>query len=269
MNSNLFMANSFDPVAGIYDDTFSKTQIGKAQRDMVWKYLDKKKFVNKNILEINCGTGEDAIFLSKNNNLTATDASEEMLKITNEKIKLNEIGTRCKTLLWDLNDPFPGDRDEKYDLIFSNFGGLNCLSSETLKKLSAELFTLLRSGGKLIFVVMGRKCLWESFYFLYKGKFKSVFRRRKSGVVKAPLNDKIFVDTYYHSPREFMRFFDENFKLNKTSPVGFFIPPSYLDPFFTNKKRMLNLFTRLDQMVFKVEILSNYADHYLIELEMN
>lgn len=269
MNSNLFMANSFDPVAGIYDDTFSKTQIGKAQRDIVWKYLDKKKYVNKNILEINCGTGEDAVFLAKNNIFTATDASEEMLKITNEKIQLNQIQTNCKTLLWDMHDPFPGDRDEKYDLIFSNFGGLNCLSPEALKRLSLELFALLKSGGKLIFVVMGRKCLWESFYFLYKGKLKSVFRRSNTGVVRAQLNNKIFVDTYYYSPGEFMQFFEQNFKINNTLPVGFFIPPSYLDPYFKNKKWMLNLFTRLDKMVIKVGILSNYADHYLIELEKN
>ena len=75
------MDNSFDPVADLYDEIFSNTRIGKAQRDIVWKYLRKKNLINKNILELNCGTGVDAIHLAQNNRVTATDASEAMLRI--------------------------------------------------------------------------------------------------------------------------------------------------------------------------------------------
>ncbi len=261
------MGNSFDPVAGIYDDTFSNALIGKAQRDIVWEYLRGKNIENKNILEINCGTGVDAIFLSKNNTVTASDASEIMLKIIEEKIRQNALQRSCKTLLWDLNYPFPGDGVEKFDLVFSNFGGLNCLSPEALKNLSGELYNLLKPDGKMIFVVMGRKCIWESLYFILKGKFKSAFRRRSKQVIKAQLTENTFVDTYYYSPRELVLFFKQNFTLRKKLPVGFFIPPSYLEPFFKRKNRLLQFLSQLDRRVNNIGILSNYADHYLIELE--
>ena len=147
------MDNSFDPVADLYDETFSNTRIGKAQRDIVWKYLRKKNLINKNILELNCGTGVDAIHLAQNNRVTATDASEAMLRITKAKIDQNDLQSNCKTILWNLNDQFTGDKEEKYDLIFSNFGGLNCISPEALKNLSSELYSLLKPGGAMIRMV--------------------------------------------------------------------------------------------------------------------
>ena len=261
------MDNSFDPVAGIYDDTFSKTQIGKAQRDIVWKYLDKKKLANKNILEINCGTGEDAIFLSKNNVVTATDASEEMLKITSQKIQLNQIQTHCKTLLWDMNDTFPGDHDEKYDLIFSNFGGLNCLSPEALNKLSSKLNSLLKPGGEMVFVVMGGFCLMETLYFLFKGKWKSAFRRRSKKAITALLNNKTEVEIWYYSSKEIAPFFNQYFNIVEKHPVGIFIPPSYLEVFLKNKPKFFNFLAKADRFVEEVNMFSCLSDHYIAELK--
>lgn len=267
MNSNLFMANSFDPVAGIYDDTFSKTQIGKAQRDIVWQYLDKKKLVNKHILEINCGTGEDAVFLSKNNIVTATDASEEMLEVTNHKIKLNEFQINCKTLLWDLNDPFPGDRDEKFDLIFSNFGGLNCLSPEALTNLSSELNSLLKPGGELIFVVMGRFCLMETLYFLLKGKWKSAFRRSSKKAVTAMLNNKTKVEIWYYSAKEIANVFNQYFNDVEKHPVGIFIPPSYFELFISKHPKLFNVFVSADKFLRGIGYFTRFSDHYIVSLK--
>ena len=260
------MDNSFDPVADLYDETFSNTRIGKAQRDIVWKYLRKKNLINKNILELNCGTGVDAIYLAQKNRVTATDASEVMLGITEAKIYQDDLQSNCKTILWNLNDQFTGDKEEKYDLIFSNFGGLNCISPEALKNLSSELYSLLKPGGEMIFVVMGRKCLWESFYFLLKGKFRSIFRRRKKEALIALIGENSFIKTWYYSPKQLKRILETNFNFTLQKPVGFFIPPSYLESYFKQKKGFLRFLVRMERSISSVSILSNYADHYLMQL---
>jgi ubiquinone/menaquinone biosynthesis C-methylase UbiE len=259
------MHNAFDPIAKTYDSDFTNSEIGKLQRKIVWKYLEKQNTTGKNILEINCGTGEDAIFLTKKGyTVHATDISSEMLRIAKEKFVKENL--KIETFQWNLNDSFPFS-GKKYDLIFSNFGGLNCLSPEALKKLSAECYQILNPEGKLIFVVMGRFCLWETMYFLMKGKIQSAFRRRSKKAVKAMLDKNTFVNTWYYSAKDLQHIFAAHFKYLYKKPVGIFIPPSYLNTFFKEKKPLTNFFFRLEKIFTNISALSFFADHYLIELE--
>ena len=67
---------AFDRIAQDYDQIFTNSLIGRAQRDAVWKVLTRTFRTNDKILELNCGTGEDAIFLAGNGiSVIALDAS--------------------------------------------------------------------------------------------------------------------------------------------------------------------------------------------------
>ena len=72
------MRTAFDHTAKSYDDAFTHTAIGKLQREMVWSYLEatfKDKFPS-NVLELNCGTGEDAVFFARHGSkVLSTDVS--------------------------------------------------------------------------------------------------------------------------------------------------------------------------------------------------
>ncbi len=68
--------------------------------------------------------------------------------------------------------------DKQYDLIFSNFGGLNCLSPRELNNFMSTALNLLAPKGFLIAVIMGRKTLWERFYFWIKKDYQESKRRR-------------------------------------------------------------------------------------------
>ena len=71
-----------DHIASTYDASFTRTPIGQLQRKQVWTYLEKITLELKglDILELNCGTGEDAVLFSeKGFYIVATDVSEEML----------------------------------------------------------------------------------------------------------------------------------------------------------------------------------------------
>jgi ubiquinone/menaquinone biosynthesis C-methylase UbiE len=68
---------AFDSIADQYDDIFTHSLIGRAQRDVVWDALKKTFRPGERVLEINCGTGEDALFLSKMGvSVHACDASK-------------------------------------------------------------------------------------------------------------------------------------------------------------------------------------------------
>src|SRR6185436_3926462 len=81
--------SAFDGAACAYDEEFTNTPIGRLQRSRVQHFL--KRSLHKNslsILEINCGTGEDAIWLTKNGHeVVATDASEKMIDVVKRKIE--------------------------------------------------------------------------------------------------------------------------------------------------------------------------------------
>ncbi|HVQ63229.1 MAG TPA: hypothetical protein VMT78_01770, partial [Terriglobia bacterium] len=57
-------ALAFEAIAGVYDDVFSDSPIGRAQRRAVWNEMDREFREGQSILEINCGTGIDALHLA-------------------------------------------------------------------------------------------------------------------------------------------------------------------------------------------------------------
>ena len=61
------MTNDFDIASQQYYTVFTYSNIGKAQRSMVYAFMNPivKQAKKLTILELNCGTGEDAIYFSK------------------------------------------------------------------------------------------------------------------------------------------------------------------------------------------------------------
>src|SRR4051812_46223176 len=81
---------AFDSYALSYDADFTHSSVGGFQRKRVWRYLSKNISAEKQseVLELNCGTGEDALWFSKNGfTITATDISEEMAAVAREKLR--------------------------------------------------------------------------------------------------------------------------------------------------------------------------------------
>lgn len=255
------MKAKFDNAAANYDCTFTNSVIGKAQRGFVYQHVSRflKNNHIKNILEINCGTGEDAIWLAKQNfRVVATDISEKMILIAKNKEKLPNL-TFKRLNINEISNTFG---DEKFDLIFSNFGGLNCLSKEEIKLFFENASNLISKNGHLILIIMPKNTLWEQFYFLAKGDFKKTFRRKKENAI-ANVDGKKIV-TFYHNPNEMKTLASNNFRLKTVNPIGFFVPPSYLESFFSTKPKLISFLAKLDNSVKNMSFLAKHADHYLI-----
>ncbi|MFI5135093.1 MAG: class I SAM-dependent methyltransferase [Chitinophagales bacterium] len=257
---------AFDLAASAYDEEFTHSLIGKLQRQRVYFFL-KKILTDQSlrILEINCGSGEDAVWLAQQgHHVTATDASPKMIELVRKKISESKLEEKISTAICDFDDLKNKFQSEKFDFIFSDFGGLNCVSGDELEKLSADFSSLLVPGGKFIAVIMGRKCWWERSYFLMKGKSRDALRRNSKELVEAKIGEST-VPTWYYSPKEFQNLFLNEFQKIRVRPVGLFIPPSYLNPFFEKKKWLLSILNLLEKM-FSLSFLSDFADHFLIEL---
>ncbi len=256
------MQSHFDSHAPDYDSVFTHSKIGKAQRERVYHFLkpiiQSKKSLS--ILEINCGTGEDAAYFhTLGHRVLATDISKEMIEVA--KAKYPDINFKQQDILKLSTTHF----NEKFDLIFSNFGGLNCLPPKDLQHFLATAKNLLTPTGKLALVLMPKQCLWEQFYFLIKRDLKKRTRRNTSKKVLVHVAGKQ-VPTWYYTPKDIIRIVPKKSKVVAISPIGIIIPPSYLEAFFSDKKTFLKLLKTLERFLTG-RFWAKYADHFLIVIE--
>src|SRR5262245_9081544 len=91
---------AFDSFAPDYDAEFTDTPLGRVLRDMVWARADAVFQPQQHILELGCGTGEDATHFAKRGmRVTATDASNAMVEAARLKAQRsgvqNQIDLRC------------------------------------------------------------------------------------------------------------------------------------------------------------------------------
>lgn len=259
------MQNDFDIAAISYDENFTKTTIGKAQRMQVYQHLNSsiKTKIRLNILELNCGTGEDAnYFNTLNHKVIATDISNKMIAVASEKFKNKDIHFHQL----DINKLDKHIFKESFDLIFSNFGGFNCLSKSELQTFFLSVKNILKKQGKIVLVIMPKNTLWEKIYFSLKTDFKKATRRNTSNYIEANV-DGVTVKTWYFNPKE-IKDIAGNFSIKKIKPIGLFVPPSYLQNSFLGKKWMVSFLNKLD-FLFGFPFLAKYADHYYIELQKN
>ena len=259
------MASSFDNAAMAYDATFTNSSIGKLQRRQVYAHLLEVLKRNDDItsvLEINCGTGEDALWLAGQGlKVTATDISEKMIAVAKSKASAGNLVFEQADIN-RLRKHFP---TQKFDMIFSNFGGLNCLTKRELETFFKNAGCLLSEKGLLALVIMPEDTLWEQFYFLAKADFKNIFRRKKEMVLADVDGEK--VPTYYYNPQETVTLASGFFNFKNLWPIGFFVPPSYLETFFKNKTKALTFLGKLENAVKNRQFLAKNADHYFIIFE--
>lgn len=279
---------AFDVLAAGYDVSFSQSLTGQAQRNASRSWL-QAFLANRGplrILEINCGTGDDAWWLaSMGHTVTATDQSAAMIE--QARMKLIDGGAeanRITGMSMDAHGGLTGNSliaaprfitcsfkalsytlgGEQYDLVFSNFAGLNCIDPTQLSTFGRSVASLLRRDGHLAAVIFGKYCWWETCYFLTKANLRQAFRRWTHKPKLARLNDDVHQEIHYYSVRRFLRELPA-FKLKARRPVGLFIPPSYMEPAMRRHHQVFTLLSKLEKQLQQFSVCSSLADHtYLL-----
>ena len=84
----LLHAAAFDELAAGYDADFTNTPLGSALRSMVWSRLDQVFSGPRRILDLGCGTGEDALHLAARGlDVVGIDASAAMVHSAVDKAR--------------------------------------------------------------------------------------------------------------------------------------------------------------------------------------
>ena len=158
------------------------------------------------------------------------------------------------------------DNASKSEVIFSNFGGLNCLSRTELVHFLKEISKKQEEGNIFIAVFMAKGCFMEDAYHFTKLQWQKIGRRNTDKGLAVDVNG-VEVTTYYYSPSEVIKTLGFDYEIKLKKPVAFFLPPSYLEPFFKKRQWLLGILNNLEQLFGGWGLLSSWSDHYIIIAE--
>jgi len=247
-----------------YDETFTRSLIGRAQRDAVWSVLIKAFQTGDHILELNCGTGEDALFLARNSiAVTACDASEQMIQIASTRLRAEAPDAPVQFLLLPTERVSQLQSATMFDGAFSNFSGLNCVAN--LKQTVDDLATRLPPNAPLLICLSTRFCLWEMFWFALHGRFRKAFRRC-SGHATAKVGE-YSVDVYYPTLRSLKKLFSPSFTLRSCMGVGVAVPPSYVETWIRRHPKLMTPLRAIDKFISTLPGFRVLGDHMLLHFE--
>lgn len=252
---------TFDPLAHTYDHDFTAHPIAMGLRGRVHHRLDHLFAPGQQVLELGCGTGEDAAYLAAQGiNVTATDASPAMLAITQRKTAPYPHVT-CRWL--DINAP-PDDLTAQFDGVYANFGVLNCVASGDWRPLAGWLAERVRVGGVAAFAMMSPACAWEVAWYALHGDLRTATRRLRGGATFTHGDQPITI--HYPTIRRLTRDFAPYFAIAHIEGLGIALPPSEVYGVIERRPHLLHALTRLDVRLSRWEWLARFADHYWIEL---
>jgi SAM-dependent methyltransferase len=255
------VSSPFEALAASYDETFTRSLIGTRMRRAVWRRLDAAFPPGVRVLELGCGTGEDAVHLAARGvAVLATDAAVAMVAAARAKAGREGVADRVTTRTLDAGRLGEADLDGPFDGAFSNFGALNCV--EDLAAVATGLSRLVRPGGRVLLCLLGRYVPWEWGWFLARGDRGSAFRRlAPGGVVWRGLR------VSYPPLRELRRLFAPGFRFAGATAIGALVPPSYVEDWAARHPRLLAALDAIERRVESLPPFPSLADHVLLELE--
>lgn len=258
-------AEAFSKQSVIFDAIYSGNTIIQYKRarvrNMVTKYIPPQS----NILELNAGTGEDAIYFALHNHTVhATDISTGMQQQLTQKVQAAGVNHLVTTEVCSFNTLQLLKNKGPYDAIFSNFAGLNCTGN--LAGVLQSFSPLLKPGGIVTLTIMPRFCLWETLLAL-TGNFKTAFRRfkNKNGVVANVEGVKFLC--WYYKPSFIINTLKNGYTPLAVEGLCTIVPPSYFENFPKKYPRLLKTLMALENRLKSTWPFKYLGDYFIISLK--
>jgi SAM-dependent methyltransferase len=189
------MTSPFQRMAPQYAALWSDTAHGRAQREQVWAEIDKLFHRGDRVLDLGCGTGDDAVHLmSRGVDVLGIDTAAGMVEIARTR------GVDARQMAIEELASLEG----KFDGAISNFGALNCVAD--LGRVNANLARLVRRQGRLALCVMSRYCLSDGRHLMQRWSGHAVWRG---------------IDIYYRTTQSIARSFAPDFEFQRRVSVGY------------------------------------------------
>lgn len=257
-------AIAFNYQASVFDDLYSEDPVILYKRDRVRNHLLKYLHSDSHLLELNAGTGEDAIFLAKRgHHVHATDIATCMQDRLREKASANGLADLISNEICSFTELDGLKEKGPYDGIFSNFAGLNCTGD--LGKVLASFDSLLKPGGVVTLVILPKFCLWETL-LIFKGKFKTATRRFFSSRGRSARIDGSGFTCWYYSPSFIIKQLKDKFDLMAIEGLCVFVPPSYIENFVVKYPRLFNYLKEKESRFKSSWPWRLMGDYYIISL---
>lgn len=252
-----------DGMAGEYDRAFDRPGPGPRMRARVQEALLASFHAGESVLELNCGTGTDAVALAARGiRVTATDISPAMVDATRAKARLHGVEALVRTAVMDAADIERLD-GSVFAGAFSNFDGLNYL--DDIRPFARGIGRFLPPGAPLFCMVLNPVCLWEVAYFASTLRFSRALRRAtRRGEELTARHGPAPLRLYF--PGEFASFFDRDFTVAAVRGFGLLLPPSGFSRLYAARPSLLGALEPWDERLARTFPLRNLCDHCLIEL---
>ena len=254
----------FSRKAKVYDDYGAAHPAICWTRGVVRARVENLIAPGSRILELNAGTGEDAAYFAERGyRVHATDIAEGMLAEIERKIHARGLRDRLSVQPLSVTE-LGRAAGGPFDLVFSNFGGLNCVPD--LHPVAEQLPCVLRPGGFVVWVVMPRVCPWELAQVL-RSRFGVAFRRLR-GVTRANVEGAT-ITTHYFSPVQVRRALGPAFNVIALQSLSLFSPPAFMDRFPHRFPRLFAVLTAIDARVTGWPLFNTMGDFVMMTAQLN
>ncbi len=259
-SSSGIIAEAFSRTAEKYD-AFGRDHPNQTRmRYKVYSHVTRLVPPGAHILELNCGTGTDAVELVRRGySVHATDIAPGMLERLRKKadeMKLHDRLTMENRSFLSLADV----AGAPFDAVFSNLGGLNCISD--LSPVIQQLPNVLKPDGIVTWVLMSHVCLWEMAEIL-RGHPHLAFRRFAHRAVQSHL-EGLFFDVFYFSPKQTVRWFGRDFDLLALEGLSVITPTAESRNFAKMHPHLYRTLSWLDDRLAPRWPWNGWGDFYII-----
>jgi ubiquinone/menaquinone biosynthesis C-methylase UbiE len=257
------IAEAFSRTAEKYDAFAEDHPHLRRMREKVYAHVLRYFPRQSHILELNAGTGTDAVQLAQSGYFVhATDVAPGMLDRLREKADrlglADHITVEERSFL-----RLDGIQGAPFEAVFSDLGGLNCIPD--LAPVVRQLPTILKPGGIVSWVLMPHVCLWE-LAEVFRGKVALAFRRLSRGRVRASLEGLDF-DVYYFSPAQVIKCFGKDFELVALEGLSVITPTAESRNFAKRYPRLYRVLSWLDDRLSPHWPWSGWGDFYILTMK--
>ncbi len=231
-------------------------------RQRVYAHLDGVLIPGARILELNAGTGTDAVHLARRGyRVHATDLAPGMITALEQKAREPALEGRLTVQRCSFTEL---ERVEagRFDAVFSNFGGLNCIEDPGI--VTRQLGALLTPGGTVTWVIMPPICPWEWLALLYRHR-RTAFRRLRPGGVIAHVSG-VYFRTHYFTPRRIVRAFGPEYQVLRLEGLSLLTPPADRKEFAHQHPRWYRALAQLDDLLADLPPFRNWGDFFILSL---
>jgi len=256
----------WDETSASYDEIFTNTVIGRAERDAVWREVDEVFEGGQRVMELNCGTGVDALYLAgRGVRVLACDLSPGMIAMARRRLEASPVRGLVEFRVLPTEEIGALAAEGPFDGAFSDFAGLNCVPD--LAGVARDLGRLMRPGARALFCMLGRYAPWNMARYLAHGELRKATERLRSAGMVRHFADGSAQRVHCPSPGAIARTFAPEFRLRKLTGVGISLPPTFMEPWAARLPRLFESLARADRGLGRVPLLRALAGHVLLQFE--